>query len=461
MIRMMPWPTIPLALFGTALGSACYSPHLPATGGPGETSGSTAASSDATTTSSAQESSTAGSTAGSDDSTGTGTGAPADSGSDTATGDGCGNGVVDGSELCDDGDRIDGNGCNNDCTPSGQVVWTVTYDGTEHLSDSPSRIAVASDDSVIVVGHEGATPDSLPLIHRYDGDGIALWQNTFTVAGGGGEATGVAVSLDDEIVVSAQDAIGSTGVLTRFSLDGVVDDEIATAMAPHDVVVDANGRIFTCGRATMAPDPQRLWISAYSEFGNQLWEFVESEGTQGSASGLALVEDDGVAVVGQRDDSMVVERRNADGDRLWLHTFGLDGYDIAGAAGLGVAVTGSDTVPNAFVSAFDIEGDITWMDVADVGQAFADGITFDLLGNVVVAGTVYNNAFSSDALVMKYDAAGSLLWSEHWDIDESSPLDATQAHGVAIDSAGAILLTGNSEPQGSGATDIWVRKLTP
>ncbi|MBC8073388.1 MAG: hypothetical protein IAG13_34025, partial [Deltaproteobacteria bacterium] len=126
--------------------------------------------SDATTSSSAQESFTAGSTSSSDAETS----ASADSGSDTTTGEGCGNGVVDGPELCDDGDGIDGNGCNNDCAPSGRELWTVTYDGVEHLSDRPSGLAVASDDSVLVVGYEDAMPQGLPLIHRYDRDGVAL-----------------------------------------------------------------------------------------------------------------------------------------------------------------------------------------------------------------------------------------------------------------------------------------------
>src|SRR5690606_31737657 len=41
----------------------------------------------------------------------------------------CGNGVVDEGEECDDGNTINGDGCNADCRPSETLEWSVVYDG--------------------------------------------------------------------------------------------------------------------------------------------------------------------------------------------------------------------------------------------------------------------------------------------------------------------------------------------
>src|SRR5690606_23029327 len=54
----------------------------------------------------------------------------------------CGDGQLDGPESCDDGDGVDGNGCNNDCNESGQPLWTVTYDHPSHDSDTASGVAL-------------------------------------------------------------------------------------------------------------------------------------------------------------------------------------------------------------------------------------------------------------------------------------------------------------------------------
>ncbi len=459
---MEPWkiPLRILVIVAAPLG-ACYTPHRPAVG---EHEDGTHGTSDASSTTTASASDGVTSAATSVDTFESGEDATwsGESDSGTTSDEGCGNGIVEEPETCDDGDGVDGNGCNNDCNPSGQTLWTVTYDGAAHLVDWPTRIAVASDDSVVIAGYEGALPADLPLLHRYDANGKVHWRQTFLVAGGGGEATGVALTADDIVVVSAHDATASGGVIARFALeDGALEDELPTLAVPYDVVVRTDGRMFACGSTTMGPDAGRLWTAAYSEFGNQLWEVVDGEGMQGAGLSLALVEDDGIVVLGSRDHATILDRRDADGNRLWVNTFGLNGKDVSGAPAQGVVLTGSAGRSDAFVSVFDGDGVVAWMDVADLGQSSGSGIAFDSAGNFVVAGSVYNNAFSSDALVLKYDPGGTLLWSQHWDISNDSPLDSTHGMSVATDSTDAILLTGQFRPNDSDATDIWVRKLTP
>ncbi|HWB81087.1 MAG TPA: hypothetical protein VG755_39260 [Nannocystaceae bacterium] len=440
----------------------CYAPHRPLEGEKTSTDGSTGASTDSTgTTVTATTGTTASSTvADSSDATDASTTSDdTDASSTSVGGDACGNGVMEGSELCDDGDRIDGNGCNNDCVPSGTEIWTVVYDGAAHLDDSAQDIAVASDDSIVVVGWEGAEPDALALVHRYDTDGEMIWQTTFEVGNAGGVASGVAISATDDLAVSAYDATASAGLVRRYDLDGGVDDELPLSWPAFDVVVDEDDVLYVCGRVDAMPGPWHGKISAYSAFGNLLWDFEDIGATQSQVYGLSLSSPDIVAV-SDRDHVGTVERRDADGQSLWSRAYPDFAWAGVAASPTGRSVIGgNDGVPNAAVTALDEDGVIEWMDLADQGQAFGAGITTDLMGNVILVGAVYNNAFGSDALIMKYDVDGNLLWSQHWDVNVRSPMDGTQAIAVAVDGTNAIIVTGDSSVN-DGPTDLWIRRLT-
>lgn len=81
------------------------------------------------------------------------------SGSDDAdaTGDplpACGDGLVDPGETCDDADAIDGNGCNADCRPSGELLWIAELAEDDDGGFFPHAVAVGSDDAVTIAGME-------------------------------------------------------------------------------------------------------------------------------------------------------------------------------------------------------------------------------------------------------------------------------------------------------------------
>src|SRR5689334_141080 len=64
----------------------------------------------------------------------------------------CGNGRIDGDEVCDDGNTVTGDGCNADCQPGGQEIWTVILDGGAQDRDEAHRVAVDADDDIYVTG---------------------------------------------------------------------------------------------------------------------------------------------------------------------------------------------------------------------------------------------------------------------------------------------------------------------
>ena len=83
-------------------------------------------------------------TAMADDSSGSDASAEGSTDDGSSTGDAptsCGDGIVDDGEECDDGNRVDSDGCNVDCVPSGSVRWELLYDAPAGQQDCAYDVA--------------------------------------------------------------------------------------------------------------------------------------------------------------------------------------------------------------------------------------------------------------------------------------------------------------------------------
>src|SRR5262249_44115174 len=61
----------------------------------------------------------------------------------------CGNGVLEVGELCDDGNLVDGDGCDADCFASGGVLWTQIYDLGNSGDDFAEAVALLPGGDVV------------------------------------------------------------------------------------------------------------------------------------------------------------------------------------------------------------------------------------------------------------------------------------------------------------------------
>lgn len=85
----------------------------------------------------------------------------------------------------------------------------------------------------------------------------------------------------------------------------------------------------------------------------------------------------------------------------------------------------------------------TWGGSADDSAASS---TLDATGNLYIAGAMQSfGAGGSDALLLKYDAAGNLLWTRTW-----GGSAADYATAVAVDSFGSVYVTGGTDSFGAG-----------
>jgi cysteine-rich repeat protein len=114
-----------------------------------------------------------------------------DATTDPTTGEpGCGNGVIEGSEICDDGNATELDGCTNACTPgsiflggySSMYLSSALVSLGEPFASDVEEWPVPGIAGVIIVGHDGASPSPVDYQPYFDAGGHLL------VVGGSGDA---------------------------------------------------------------------------------------------------------------------------------------------------------------------------------------------------------------------------------------------------------------------------------
>jgi len=141
------------------------------------------------------------------------------------------------------------------------------------------------------------------------------------------------------------------------------------------------------------------------------------------------------------------------GETIWTRTFDFAPAEI----GYRLALDASGNIAAcAYIgdfSTFDIlvlkltpDGDTIWTRVYDrAADDVPSGLAIDPNGSIVVAGATSKDTTASDALVLKYDSNGVLVWDEVFDYDVDDGLA-----GAACDSAGDIYVAGYT-----GADDLY------
>jgi hypothetical protein len=272
---------------------------------------------------------------------------------------------------------------------------------------------------------------------------------------------------------------------------GVVEEWVARFHSPRPdgdkgdhgeaIGLDAGGNVYVAGNNGAWDENQNGYVPdfqvvKYDGAGNQLWARVWDRGSRLDdwVDGLAVDPGGSAYVTGvsykdvaEQDGDIAVIAYGPSGRRRWVRIEdslggGYDSpYDIAldGAgnvyvtgvwSGLGIYDTDVVTIK------YDRAGNRVWLvtyngptNYTDTG----DAITVDDAGNVYVAGSTWADGNEWDYLVIKYDSAGTLLWSRSYDTGQARDFDL--ANAVAVDGAGNVFVTGtaNSGPYPDGTWD--------
>lgn len=402
----------------------------------------------------------------------------------------CGNGILEGIEECDDGNLVDGDGCDSDCTLNLDTsLWQDTHGGDAMIRDSGQGIAVDSANNIVVGGYEiDEIGNPNMWLAKYDPDGNQMWSTTLDPSMGIDDRIyGVAIGPADEIrLVADVDAAPGSSDIWAFGMDPDGNVQWSTPFDGPDggddggrgVACDADGNVLITGFVRVGNNDNDIFVAKLGPGGATLWtDTVAGPGTLDDRGQGVVADPDGNVYVagfvtqGGFDRNVWLRKYDPDGAELWTDTW--DSNPSADDAGFGVAWAPNGTVAVAgmtpvladnqdvWIGRWSADGDLMWFQqfggqdyVNDQGLAVAA----DTASNLVVAGYKGVSTTDSDIWMRKYDAGGNVLWSQ---VVVGLGMDRDQATAVATDADDNIVVTGEIRDAMSNDGDIWLGKFGP
>jgi cysteine-rich repeat protein len=397
--------------------------------------------------------------------------------SETSGGEGgplCGNGAPDPGEACDDGDDVNGNGCNNDCVESGTLLWEVDA-GAGYVVESsepvaaPERVATRGESVAVLLTSNDGPDQPAALVRQYDGDGTLEWSDQWGMPDSGIVPSDVVIASDDAVVVSAVEVFGvggaNIGHVRRYGVLGteawsleIVD---ADYVVPAAVAAADLGEVLVGGSTS---GPSTAWVRRYSPAGR---EVLHDSGPRGQAytAAIRVVEDGGYIVCsGQAflggGGGASISRYTENGVEDWNFTIpevDLVGCDADASGAIAIAGRVGDA---SWVGRAQGEGTVDWSVLAEgTGGAEVNAVALDADGNLVAGGTLFDPTDGDPNAIRwlrKFDAAGTLLWERQFDFSSEQP---ERIADVSVDDADNIYVVGRRDDV--GGPRAWLAKLTP
>lgn len=392
----------------------------------------------------------------------------------------CGDGNTDADfEACDDGDAIDGNGCNVDCVVSGSTLWELTETSIGALSSDIGYAISAQDDGSIRVGRRSEPTEFIQQVfltdYALDGSQLAEHVHTNNAPG--------SVSL------SVQGVDPSGGYLLTWIASGVSTNPDDVVARSGDHLIDWSLEVLDASDVERRPGGGGIYLDRDNSLDPTQWFVLDDAGAQTYFSqansaifdgGVIAAGDDGVVVIGAVDIGAGLEptlSRFTSGGTLEYRTF----YDLPASGDLNrwvqsslavndaqqvvaASTTGAGLDNQVLISSFNTDGSLAWDTFYDhpgddVVVLRATAIDED--GNVFIVGSARSGPFPQwdfDGLVVKYDASGSLLWAQTYAGDTDQGSDSIWDVTVLEDSS--IAITGALVGL-SGTRDAWVARIAP
>jgi uncharacterized delta-60 repeat protein len=312
----------------------------------------------------------------------------------------------------------------------GGMAWYDSYTNPSNTGiDEGVSLAFTSTGELRVGGNSycGSVEDANILALSYSPAGIRQWATIYTDATTPGDelATGMALDTAGNVFLTALNfqnqaifrinANGSLGWKRIWR--GPVTNGTDVAF---DVAVDASGSVYVAGKG-IYPGPNyfgnngldEFTVAKYSAAGDSLWTYKQSSNTDVSIGFAIHIKDSKVYAAGFKADTAYVDEN--------FYTVILD-------------------TSGAVLDEWTYSG---------IGDAIMRGqfVKTDAMNNVVVAGTcdrLSGNTY--DVAIVKYDAAGNVLWHK---VYSSYKWRNDTLTGMVIDPSGNIFLSVSSDTGGT------------
>jgi uncharacterized delta-60 repeat protein len=352
-----------------------------------------------------------------------------------------------------------------------KIEWADTLDNGGW--DGAFSVTVDNSNNIIVAGVSYIDGDNDYFIVKYDPNGMVIWQDTID-NGAADNAECVAVDNSNNIIVTGYSSIGgdydyyiikydSGGtILWQAALDNNGSYDIARGVA-----VDNANNIIVTGYCDIGGDCVYLTVK-YDSSGTIIWVDTLSVGMWDSALDVAVDNANNIIVTGYTSDGVnndyFTVKYDSSGTILWQDI--IDKYQFDQAYGVAVdnsnniIVTGCSGEPfsdyDFLTVKYDSNGTILWQDTLDNNnnEDVAYSVAVNNTNNIIVTGYSAAMGGDYDYFVVEYDSNGTILWQGTLDNGNDDI-----AHGVAVDNANNIIVTGKSYIGGN--FDYFTVKYTP
>ena len=254
------------------------------------------------------------------------------------------------------------------------------------------------------------------------------------------------------------------GTLQWQRVLGGTSDDYARGIA-----VDESGNIYIAGAAaSIGSGGFDLLVAKYNTSGALQWQRILGGASADYGYGVAL-SGSGVYVSGESSsqgsgaNDILVVKYDSNGALQWQRVLGGAasevGYGCAASASDELYVAGSSGSSgsiNAVLAKVAANGSFTWArELAGAGVDFAYGASIDSSGNIYVAGTTDTSGGSGyNALLAKFDSSGVLLWQRTLGGSGGDYFQQPFVHGSSV------YVIGRSDSQGSGLADLLIARYT-
>jgi cysteine-rich repeat protein len=446
---------------------------------------STGATSGPTSTSGGESSS--GETSSSGGSTSTGLADDSSGGSSGGPAGLCGDAAVDVGEACDDGNSVEGDGCNSDCRPSGVLLWSEREGGAAKLTDEALGCAVDEFGSIYLAGYMGQSKTNDDAwVRSYTAEGAVAWTHTHAgLTGLRDRGQAVAVDAAQLVYVAGYENVelqGNDVWVRKLAADGapVWTRGYNGATSGTDVVyaatLTAAGDLLVAGSHAVEGQGLDVWLRKYDPAGTTLWTRTHAGAAGKADNGRAIAETSDGYIYVAGDENVELEganawlaRYDADGNLLWERKYNgaasLDDifYGAAATADGGVVACGVEkaTMPASlsFARKYDADGLMVWTEReggAEGAGALCFGVGLTGTGEVLLAGAEVAAAVQRPR-VRRLGADGSARWTT---LVANAGALTSQLRCVREAPDGTIVAAGGVD-EGIDGRDAWVGRFSP
>lgn len=379
----------------------------------------------------------------------------------------CPDGVVGADESCDDGNLIDGDGCNNDCIQSGTLLWE--YRSGDDGSDVIYSVAPTGDGGVVIGGYHRGDGVSSRWLARFSDELTPGWSTI--IAGAGQESiTGVSVTADSIYAAGAVFQNNGHDIwVGGFTSDGTLkwDDVSGDSGEDYasDVALTEQGDIVVSGLAFI-DGTNNMWLRRYSSAGKAAWTTTWPLATSAKVYplGPAVISLPKSVMMGfstfkpdNTSPDFLIEFPIDGGDPIWqLEIPGTSGnmFGLASVAGGDVLTASSQLFESLTVRRVTSEGSVSWSSTDCVGS-IGRSVAVDSNGDIVVIGDGPGKV-GRNIRVCKLGPDGSLKWGKDVDGEVGDDL----GYSIAVDAKNRVV-AGGGLLVAQGQFDGWLAVYAP